>query len=77
MNIDVTYLTNERGQPQAVQMSYADWQRVRHELQINETRDSLKRAFSKIEAIENGQLPAVSLHNFLADWDKEAATHAD
>ena len=77
MNIDVTYLTDNRGKPQAVQMSYADWERVRHELQINETRDSLKRAFSEIKAIENGQMPVVNLHSFLADWDKEVAANAN
>jgi PHD/YefM family antitoxin component YafN of YafNO toxin-antitoxin module len=77
MNINVTYLTDNRGKPQAVQISYADWEKVRHELQLNETRVSLEQAFSEINAIENGQRPVVNLHNFLADWDKEPAANAD
>ena len=77
MNIDVTYLTDSRGQPQAVQMSYADWVKVRHELQLNETRNSLEQAFGEIKTIENGVIPAVNLQKFLADWDKETAVNAD
>ena len=77
MNIDVTYLTDKQGQPQAVQLSYADWEKVRHELQINETRASLEQAFSEIKAIENGQRPAVSLQSFLADWDREATANGE
>lgn len=76
MNIDVTYLTDNQGRPQAVQMLYTDWVKVKHELQLSETRGSLERAFTEIEAIEGGKLPVVSLHSFLDDWDKEVAVNA-
>ncbi|NVO31112.1 hypothetical protein [Hymenobacter lapidiphilus] len=75
MPLSLTYVTDEAGQRQAVQIPYDQWLVLQKELQgylQEETlRQSLNESFRDIAAMEAGRKPKVTLDEFLAEVETE------
>lgn len=74
-SLSLTYITDEAGQRQAVQIPYDQWLVLQKELQgymqEAEMRKSLTEAFRDIADMEAGHKPKVSLEEFLDELETE------
>lgn len=63
--ISVNYLTDEEGKKTGVVIPIADWLEIKAVLELEALKQKLKKAFKDVEAIERGELPEVTLNQFL------------
>lgn len=75
--LSLTYVTDEAGQRQAVQIPYDQWLVLQKELegylQEEKLRQSLTEAFRDIADMEAGRKPKVTLAEFLDELEAELA----
>ena len=71
MEYNVNYLTDSRGRRRSVVLSMADWKKMQHELERARVKADLREALHEIREMEAGRQPAVTLLEFLKEWDDE------
>lgn len=69
MNLNIEYITDERGIRTAVKIPYQEWlkfhQRYRFLKQYSKLKKGLMNAFKEVENIETGKSDKISLAEFL------------
>ncbi|MBF9255178.1 hypothetical protein I2I11_17910 [Pontibacter sp. 172403-2] len=69
MKINIDYLNDQNGNPKAVQLSIAEWQRLQKKLLYYEQklkiRSDLAEAFDDVAHMQQGKKPKQSLTEFL------------
>lgn len=69
MKIALQYVSDEHGDPQAVQMSVNDWEKVLHRIrrseQVLRLSAELKQAFKQVERVKTSKANKQTLTEFL------------
>jgi hypothetical protein len=65
MTMNVQFVTNSKGKVTAIQLPLKEWKEVEQKLQAFNISESVKTGYQEMQQIENGQLKAKSLDQFL------------
>lgn len=63
--LTVNYLTDETGKQTGVVIPIEVWKEIKIVLEFEALKLKLKKAFQDVQAIEKGELPVVTLKQFL------------
>ncbi len=61
----VSYLTDEDGNKTGVVLPIKFWTEIRPMLELEYMKQKLKKAFEEVAAIERGEIPVITLREFL------------
>ena len=68
-DLKVNYVTDDNGQPTAVQISYEDWQEISKQLSVFEEyialKEELTTSFKEVKSLKKDQSKRVTLNDFL------------
>ncbi|AEE48278.1 hypothetical protein [Haliscomenobacter hydrossis] len=71
-NMNLKYIIDETGEKTEVVIPIEVWTEIRAILELDVLKQKLKKAFQDVEAIEKGELPEVTLSEFLKNDLTEA-----
>jgi hypothetical protein len=63
----LTYLTDETGKKTGVVIPIELWQEITKTIELASLKQKLKKAFEEVAAIERGEIPVVTLREFLEE----------
>ena len=63
----LTYLTDKTGKKTGVFISSELWQEITKTIELASLKQKLKKAFEEVAAIERGEIPVVTLREFLEE----------
>jgi len=68
-DLKVNYVTDDHGQPTAVQISYEDWQEISKQLSVFEEyialKEELTTSFEEVKSLKKDKSKRVTLNDFL------------
>ena len=68
-DLKISYVTDDNGQPTAVQISYEDWQEISKQLSVFKEyialKEELTTSFEEVKSLKKDQSKRVSLNDFL------------
>lgn len=68
-DLKIDYVTDDSGQPKAVQISYEDWQEISKQLlafeQYTALKEDLTSAFEEVKILRKDKTKRVTLNDFL------------
>lgn len=63
--MNVQFVSNSKGKITAVQLPLKDWKKVEEKLEAFNLATSIKAGYKEMEQIENGEIEAKTLEQFL------------